>query len=139
MKFDITLLATDHFTIDLIKNEDDFIEHFVFTGEDGYLSIESGGFLNSLKEVDLLVELLFGNNKLRIELYFDLQTKIIDITGLKNNIITTEALDARYSKWLEETGRENTMDEYGMLTCYTGYIQKNIEKKHLLLITGNYQ
>ena len=57
MKFYITFLATDHFDIELIKKEDDFIKHFVFEDEDGYLSIESGGFLNSLKEVDLLVEL----------------------------------------------------------------------------------
>lgn len=138
MKFDITFLATDHFNINLIKDEDDFIKHFVFTDKDGYLSIESGGFLNSLKEVDLLVEFLFGNNKLLTDLYVDLQTRVIDITGLKDNIITTEALDAGYSKWLEETGRENTMDEYGMLICYIGYIQKNTEKKHLLLIIRNH-
>ncbi len=138
MKFDITFLATDHFNIDLIKNEDDFIEHFVFTDEDGYLSIESGGFLNSLIEVDLLLEFLFRNNKLSSELFFDLRTRIIDITELKKDVITTDVLDARYPKWLEETRRENTMDEYGMLTCYIGYIQKNIEKKHLLLVIRNY-
>jgi len=134
MKCDVTFLATDFFNIDLIKNEDNFIEHFVFTDKDGYLSIESGGFLNSLKEVKLLVDFLFENSHFPLELYNDLKTIIFDITGLKNNIITVEKLDAGYPGWLEETKRENTMSEYGMLICYIGYIQKNIAKKRLLLI-----
>jgi hypothetical protein len=137
MKFDVTFLATDHFNIDLIKNEDDFIEHYVFTDKDGYLSIESGGFLNSLKEVDLLVDFLFGNSNSSLELYNDLKTTIFDITDLKSRIITSKKLDAGYVHWLEETKRKNTMDEYGMVVCYIGYIQKNITKKFLLLIIRN--
>ncbi len=133
MKYELIFLAVNDFDIELLKTEDDFFDKFVYTDEEGYLSIDSADF-ESLNDINLLLKFLFGNNSLPIELHNDLQTKIIDLTNLKKYIINSEKLDNLYPNWLEETKRENTMDEYGMLICFIGYIEKHLSKKHLLCI-----
>lgn len=36
--------------------------------------------------------------------------------------------------WIEETGRQNTMDEYGMLLDFIGHVRQNLDRKYLLLV-----
>jgi hypothetical protein len=136
MKVELIFLAVNEYNIDLLKNEVDFFDNLVFTDDNGYLSIESVN-LESPEDVNSLINFLFGKNDLPIDLYNDSQIKIIDLTNLKKDIVAIESLDNLYPIWLEETKRENTMDEYGMLICLIGYIQKNLSKKYLLLIIKN--
>ena len=43
--------------------------------------------------------------------------------------------EKEYNILLEDTGRENNMDEYGKLIGIVSYIKRNLDKRHLVLIT----
>jgi hypothetical protein len=61
------------------------------------------------------------------------------LSPFKEQVIDFDYLELNYSKWVEETGRGNTMDEYGILIDFIGYTRQSKNKKYLLMVVANRQ
>ena len=136
MKFEAIFLATDKYSLESILSEDQFFDNYLFTDKEGFISLEAANF-NSIDEIKELVKFLFPNTNISTELYSDLQITIFDLTNQIDSLLSDEKLEELYPSWLEVTKRENTMDEFGMLISFIGYIYRNRNKTHLLLIIKN--
>ena len=133
MKFEAIFLATDEYSLGSVLSEDQFFDKYLFTDKDGFISLETSNF-NSFNETIDLVKFLFTNANISTEFYSDSQIKIFDFTDQMKSIIAYEKFEELYPNWIELTKRENTMDEYGMLICFIGYLHRNQQKNHLLFI-----
>jgi hypothetical protein len=143
-RLELILLALDEYdlneVVESLKDFSLFLEKYCFAEPGGYFSIESAGY-GSIEEVYLLVNFLSGGNVNLSELYRSGGTIIYDLNDLKSKIkITgskypaTEELDNWYQDWINKSGRENSMDEYGQLIGVIGYVQRHRNRKHCLLI-----
>lgn len=133
MQLDTTLLATDKYDLESLINKETFFDNYLFQEPDGYLSLESA-FFNSLDNIKSLVKFLFKSIDPLVEIYKNNSSTIFDLTNLKSNIASFEELENFYPGWMTETGRENTMDEYGMLIGFVGYAQRYANKKYFFLM-----
>jgi hypothetical protein len=133
MQLDTTLLATDKYDLESLTNKETFFDKYLFEEYGGHISLESA-FLNSSDNVKSLVKFLFKSIDPLVEIYKNNSSTIFDLTKLKSNIASFEELENFYPRWLVETGRQNTMDEYGMLIGFVGYAQRNANKKYFLLM-----
>ncbi len=133
MQLDTILLATDKYDLESLTNKETFFDNYLFEEADGHISLEAA-FLNSFDTVNSLVKFLFKNSEPLIEIYKSNSSTIFNLTKLKYNFTSFDELENFYPYWLTETGRENTMDEYGMLIGFVGYAQRNAHKKYLFLI-----
>ena len=133
MQFDVTILATNEYHLASILNEEAFFDKYLFKENDGYISLESGR-LDSINNIKLLIKYLFPDSEGYKEIYKDDSKTILDLTNQKFKITTFNELDIFYPQWTSESGRENNMDEYGMLLSFIGYLQRNQNKNNLLII-----
>ena len=133
MKYDITILATNQYQLNEIINEN-------IRATDGYIYDEQGAiiqtsnYLYQPEHVFVLINLLFNNKAVTKELFNNGTVTVLDLSSNKTLSISFDQLELDYPKWLEETGRENTMDEYGMLIDFLGRIQQHADKAFLLMI-----
>jgi hypothetical protein len=82
----------------------------------------------------LLTNYIFKGSENLTELHEDSGRKIFDLTSKKSKTTNFEELEDWYQHWILESKRENTMDEYGQLIGVIDYIQRNQNKKYLLMI-----
>jgi hypothetical protein len=68
------------------------------------------------------------------EVYSDKSTYISDLSLRKGQLIDFDYLDEYYPTWIGDTGRENSMNESGMLIDFIGYARKGLHKTNLLMI-----
>jgi DNA-binding PadR family transcriptional regulator len=71
------------------------------------------------------------------EVYRDDYKYVLNLSSFRERLIDFDYLERFYPKWIEETGRTNTMDEYGMLLDFIGYAKKGMDKKYLLMVVSN--
>ncbi len=133
MGIEITIFAVDDYDLSSITNQSEFFAKYLFEDSEGHISLESDK-LNSFDEVQLLIKFLFRDNTSYTGIYKSNSSVILDLTCQMLKIMKFDDLDNFYQEWIFQTGRENTMDEYGMLLGFVGYIQRNIKKKFLLFI-----
>lgn len=89
------------------------------------------GYLNLKKPLGFL----FGPNANFTVLSSIDDKQLFDLTPYKENCISFKDFESKYSNWISLSNRENTMDECGSLLGIIGYIQRNKEKKNLVLIS----
>jgi len=59
------------------------------------------------------------------------------LSSLIGKSIDLNQLENDYQKWIEISGRNNTMDEYGTLLGLIGFLKRNSDKKQLILRVEN--
>ena len=134
MPFDVHILATDDYLPEEIVIED-IPEKYLYD-EQGNFCLASTVF-NSEKAVPQLINFLFQSPQAVTEVYRNMYAYILDLSLHKEKLIDFNYLEQYYPKWLENTGRENTMNEYGMLTDFIGFSKKGSNRKYLLMIISN--
>jgi hypothetical protein len=131
MQLDVSILSANEYLAEEIVLEEI---------PDKYLYNDQGEFifastvLDSENTVAQLLTFLFSGNRPATEVYRDNNYYELDLTSHKDQLIDFDYLDTFYPNWLEVTGRENTMNEYGMLIDFIGSARKGIDKKHLLMV-----
>jgi hypothetical protein len=78
-------------------------------------------FFNAESAIRQLIEFLFQIKEIPQEVYRDTDNYILDLSPIKDKLIHFNDLETLYPNWLQITGRENTMDEYGMLIDFVGF------------------
>lgn len=123
---DLMFVATNEFDNEVFLNDDRLFR------DD--LSIESS-FIDTHVNLIKLLNFIFNTKVTLTELTSSADKKVYDLTPYKNNCISTDTFEKEYYLLLEDTGRENNMDEYGNLIGIISYIKRNLDKMHLVLIT----
>jgi len=91
--------------------------------------------LNSELQVGQLIEFLFQTKSIPQEIYRDAENYILDLSPIRDGLIDFNELESRYPDWLQVTGRENTMTEYGMLIGFVGFGRTG-NRRHLIMIAS---
>lgn len=90
-------------------------------------------FFSTENTVGQLIEFLFQTKETPREIYRDAENYIFDLSPMKDALIDFNKLESSYPDWLQITGRENTMDEYGMLIDFIG-VGHETQRRHLVMI-----
>jgi hypothetical protein len=136
MQLDVSILSVNEYLPEEIIGEEI---------PDKYLYNDNGEFvfastiLDSERTVVQLLTFLFNGNRPFTEVYRDKNAYVLDLSTFKDQLVDFDYLEKFYSKWLEETGRENSMNEYGMMIDFIGFAKKGMEKNHLLMVVSNRQ
>jgi hypothetical protein len=131
MPLDVSILSTNEYLAEEIVREEI---------PDKYLYNDAGEFLfastvlDSENSVGQLLTFLFPNSQPVTEIYRDANSYVLDLSSHKDKLIDLNYLEKFYSKWLENTGRETSMNEYGMLIEFIGFAKKGMDKKFLLMV-----
>lgn len=134
MKFDVSILSTNEYLAEELIMEEI---------PEKYLYNEKGDFLytatifDSENTIRHFIGFLFEGNEPSNEVYRDKNTYVLDLSNKRKNLLSFEKLEKLAMNWIEITGRENTMNEYGMLIDFIGHILKGADKKYLLMIVSN--
>jgi hypothetical protein len=128
---ELEFLALDNYSIDLLINDDLFYDTYLQEEPDGHIRMESGN-IDSLFSLNLLLKYLFNEKEDFIETHKSQDIIIYDLSRYKKQIISFEHLETNYKDWINSSGRENTMDEFGSLLGLIGYVLRNSNKKYLL-------
>jgi hypothetical protein len=140
MKWDVTILSTDDYIIEDIIMEI-IPEKYWFNDRKEYLF--TSNTVNSEETVHQLIYFLFSSFFQSFEpvqeLYRDDSKYVLNLSSFRERLIDFDYLKKFYPKWIEVTGRTNTMDEYGMLLDLIGYAKRGMDKKYLLMVVSNRQ
>ncbi len=131
MKLDVSILSTDK-EISPATLAGDIIPDEYLYDEHGKICFTSMLF-NDHKTVTDLIQTLFQNPGSIVKIYSDYRSYVYDLTQQRERLIGEDDLDSVYEKWLVQTGRDNTMDEFGMIVDFHGYIEQDLNKKYLFL------
>lgn len=104
-------IAGNTFNIEILNNIELFVNHF----PDLQTVI-----LNNENELELLLEVIGMKTCNGQDLIDSEFSKYWDISNQNLPEYTTEQFDLFYKKWLNLSGRENTIDEYGNLIFLQG-------------------
>lgn len=136
MRLEVTQISANEYVVgEIVRDE---IPEKYFYNDNEELLVASNIF-DTEKTVYQLINFLFQSNAPAIEIYRDDYTFVLDLSSFRKQLIDFDYLDSFYQNWIAETGRENTMDEYGMLLDYIGHARQNMNKKYLLIIVSNRQ
>jgi len=91
---------------------DEIPEKYFYT-DDGEILIASNIF-QSEESVHPLIRFLYQHNSPAYEVYRSDRTVVLDLSKIRKQVISFDQLEFSYENWIMTTGRENTMDEYGM-------------------------
>lgn len=115
---DVTQISANEYLLEEIV-KDEISEEYVYT-DDGEILIASNIF-DSEKVVRQLLSFLFRNDAHAYEIYRNDLTIILELSEIRKQLISFNQLESSYQDWLVMTGRQNTMDEYGMMLDYIGH------------------
>jgi hypothetical protein len=93
-------------------------------------------FFNTESTIRQLIQFLFQIKEIPQEVYRDANNYILDLTPMKDRLINLNELESFYPTWLQITGRENTMNEYGMLIDFVGFARTE-NRCYLVMIVSN--
>jgi hypothetical protein len=132
LELELTFISTNKIENEIFLDDEKLFDKFLIEDENGNLGIENckiDTFENFIKLKDFLFQSEFELNQNN----FDKQ--LFDITKYKETCIKVNQLENVYQNWIEISKRENTMDEYGMLLGIISYIERNKDKKYLIIRT----
>jgi len=131
MFMDLTFVATDKIDFDILLNNQKLFDTY---STDTELLLESS-FIDNYDNLVNMLTFIFKTNATLTRLTSNSDKDVFDLTPYKHQYITESELEDKYQEWIDIVERENTMDEYGNLLGVIGYINRNLDKKYLLLIT----
>jgi hypothetical protein len=134
MQFDVSIISTDSYAPEEIVGEE-IPDKYLYNDQGDF--VFASAILNSENTVKQLTAFLFPKSQPVNEVYRDDNAYILDLSSIRDNLIDFDYLEKHYANWLENTGRENTMNEYGMLSDFIGFAHKGKDKKHLLIVIAS--
>lgn len=118
---------------DSLKDESEFFDKYHFEDGGGYRSLAAARY-DSYKNIFVLMKYLFGSAGGIEEIFRADFARIFDLSEKLPDFTTFEKLEDQYPDWIAESNRNNTMSEYGQIGCLIGYVQRQLRRKHLLMI-----
>ena len=128
---DLTFVATDNIDFNILLNDQNLFNTF---SNDTELLLESS-FIDNYENLVRMLTFLFKTNVSLNKLTTNNEKEIYDLTVYKESCLKENELSENHPIWLDIVDRENTMDEYGHPLGIINYIQRNKDKKYLVLIT----
>jgi hypothetical protein len=134
MPFDVTILSTSEYLPEELVMEE--IPDKYLYNDQGELLFTSTIF-NSEETISQLINFIFPGSQSVREIYRNKNSYILDLSSQREQLIDFEYLSKFYPKWIEDTKRENSMNEYGMLIDFIGHAKKGKGKTDLLMIVSS--
>jgi len=131
---DVAQISMNEYCLDEIVG-DELPEKYFYT-DDNEILIASN-IVNTEESVHQLINFLFQNASNAIEVYRCDHAVVLDLSQIRKQLISFHQLESSYQHWIIATGRENTMDEYGMLIDYIGHAKRTMAKKYLFLVISD--
>jgi hypothetical protein len=131
---DIYFVATNNIDTNILLHETKFIKAYVtdFDGQ-GFECV----YAENQDHLILMLSFIFKQpiSFSLTELGSNSEREAYDLTNLRQSCITADELELKYEQWIRDSKRENSMDQYGMFMSVVSYINNNLDKKHLALVT----
>ncbi|WP_282164755.1 hypothetical protein [Cellulophaga baltica] len=129
---ELIFIATDSYKQSDLINEDELLEKYMIEDESGFYSLESM-VVDRKENIEKLLEFLFQIKTELTTIQLSENISIYDLGSLIGKSINLNQLESDYQKWIEISGRNNTMDEYGTLLGLISFLERSLEKKQLIL------
>lgn len=129
---DVYFAATNTIDTNILLDEDKFIKAFV-TDIDGQ-GFE-GVYAENQDDLIRMLSQIFKQPISLTQLVSNSDREVYDLTNFKQSCITADELDIKYEQWIEDSKRENSMNQYGMFMSVVSYINNNLDKKYLVVVT----
>jgi hypothetical protein len=131
VKFDVVILSANEYLAE---------ELVLDTIPEKYLYNDNGGIsftatvMDTEETVFKMISFLFQGEHGAKEIYRNTKACILDMTSCRDRLIDFDYLEKFYPQWLEFSGRDNTMTEYGMLIDFIGHARMGNSEKYLLMV-----
>jgi hypothetical protein len=132
MRWEISMLPVNDYTAEELFQELIPEKHLLNAAGEIILAQASS---DTERLVSQLIEFLFQTKETPREVYRDAENYILDLSPMKDRLITFNHLESLYQNWLQVTGRENNMDEYGMLLDFIGF-GRTENRRYLVMIVS---
>lgn len=129
---ELIFIATDIYNQSDLINVDELLEKYMIEDESGFYSLESM-VLDRKENIEKLLEFLFQIKTELTTIQLSENISIYDLGSLIGKSINLNQLESDYQKWIEISGRNNTMDEYGTLLGLISFLERSLSKKQLIL------
>jgi hypothetical protein len=134
----LTMIAGDKIDWKLIQSEESLIAAYVMGEESNSVGLQLA-FIDTFYNLKKMFSFLFRSETDIGKLVRNEYRQIFDFTPYKNQCRDEQYLDHNYQKWIKETGRENTMDEFGNLLCIIGFFRDYSDKKSVIIIAEQHR
>lgn len=134
MQFDVSIISTNSYLPEEIVGEE-IPESYLYNDKGEFVFASS--VLDSEYAVKQLIAFLFPQSDTVHEVYRNDNAYVLDLSPNRDKLIDFDYLEKYYTNWLDNTGRENSMNEYGMLVDFIGFAHKGVDKKHLLMVIAS--
>lgn len=129
---DVYFVATNTIDTNILLDEDKFIKAYVTDiDEQGFES----GYAENQDDLITMLSMIFKQSFSLTELASNNDREVYDLTQFRQSCTTADELDLKYAQWIEDSKRENSVNQYGMFMSVVSYINNNLNKKHLLVVT----
>ena len=136
MRYEVSILSANAYTLEELTSLIIPDQYFLTDNEE---MLVAATFFDKEATINQLICFLFQGNESATEISRDHDNYILDLSPLRRHLIDFEILRSNYPKWIEETGREVTMDEYGVLIDFVGFARQTVKRKYLLMIVSKRQ
>ena len=134
MQFDVSIISTNSYLPEEISGAE-IPDEYLYDDQGEFVFASS--ILDSDQTVKQLIAFLFPESQPVNEIYRKDNVYILDLSQNRDKLIDFDYLEKHYTNWLENAGRENSMNEYGMLIDFIGFTYKGKDKKHLLMVVAS--
>lgn len=134
MKYDVSIISCDSFVAEEVISPEI---------PDVYITDGLGNFCFAATIYDSenaafqLIDFLFQGFHPIHEVYRNECAFILNLTPARHQLIDFDYLEKHYAEWIDRSGRENTMNEYGTLIDFIGFTQRGRNKKYALMVVSN--
>ena len=129
---DVYFVATNIIDTNILLDESRFIKAYVtdFDGQ-GFECV----YAENQDDLFLMLSLIFKQSIRLTELSSNCDREVYNLTSFLQSCITVDELNLKYEQWIEDSKRENSMNQYGMIMSAVSYINNNLDNKHLVVVT----
>jgi len=129
---DVYFVATNSIDTNVLLDEGKFIKAFVTDAdEQGFES----GYAENQDDLRRMLALIFKQPINLTALASSSDRQVYDFSSFRQSCITIGELDLKYEQWIGDNEKANSMNRYGMLVGIVSYINNNLEKKYLFVMT----
>lgn len=129
---ELIFIATDNYSKSDFINEDELLDKYMIEDENGFYGLESM-LVDRNENIGKLLEFIFQTKTELNEIQIAENISICDLSCLIRKNIGLNQLEKEYQEWIKISSRNNTMDEYGRLLGLVSFLERNSDKKQLIL------
>ncbi|MHA7101492.1 hypothetical protein [Roseivirga pacifica] len=133
---ELIFIATDDYKKSNLIDEKELFEQYMVEDENGYYGLESV-LVDRQENIKNLIDFIFQTNFELSKIQESENISIFNLTSLIGQNIDLKTLEEKYQDWISLSDRNNSMDEYGSLLGLIGYLERNADKKQLILRIEN--